>query len=190
MKTLCKIKQTVWRARKSHWPTDWLTQFSRKIKIKKKGHASLFLVYLLNWKLRQELPLSLTEMCSSIMQSLIQAPLSSPTTPVSFLESGRYTPVTSVFGTRDTTVGNVERKAQTAPRRKISYESRLVTLQKKAASPRATGSLGTRRSAYIPPVVPPKMEDWMPDQQVSLCVICQERFSMVINMSRLSLEMF
>lgn len=136
------------------------------------------------------MPLSLTEMCSSIMQSLIQAPSSSPSTPVSFLESGRYTPVTSVFGTRDTTVGNVERKVQTAPRRKISYESRSVTPQKKTASSRATGSLGTRRSAYIPPVVPPKMEDWMPDQQVSLCVICQERFSMVSTMSRLSLEMF
>jgi len=49
-----------------------------------------------------------------------------------------------------------------------------------------TGSLGTKRTAiqagqqlYIPPVQPPKRENWMPDQQVSICVICHEKFSMV-----------
>lgn len=58
--------------------------------------------------------------------------------------------------------------------------------QKQATPPRAAGTLGTKRTAvqggqqlYIPPHVPPKMENWMPDQQVSLCVICHEKFSMV-----------
>ena len=148
--------------------------------------------------------LSLTEFCSSIMQSLIQTPSSSPTpssttmggriTPI--LESGRYTPVTSTpvkeRGARESVAGSLERKAQTIPRKKISLDSRLVALekekksQKQATPPRTIGSLGTKRTAlqggqqlYIPPVVPPKMENWMPDQQVSICVICHEKFSMV-----------
>ena len=138
------------------------------------------------------------------MQSLIQTPSSSPTPSTStmggritpLLEAGRYTPVTSTpvkeRGARDSVAGVLERKVQTVPRRKISLDPRLVTLEKEkksqrqATPPRSTGSLGRNRSAiqggqqlYIPPVVPPKMEDWMPDQQVSLCVICHEKFSMV-----------
>ena len=124
------------------------------------------------------------------MQSLIQTPSSSPTASSNLLESGRYTPVTSTpakeRGAREAAVGSLERKVQTGPRRKISLDSRLATLQKQGTPPRTIGTLGTKWTAvqggqqlYIPPVLPPKMEDWMPDQQVSLCVICHEKFSMV-----------
>ena len=135
------------------------------------------------------------------MQSLIQTPSSSPTssmtgriTPIP--ESGRFTPATSTpvkeRGGRESAAGSLERKAHTVPRRKISLDSRLLTTEKerktqRPATPTSTsGSLGTKKTAvqggqqlYIPPVVPPKKENWMPDQQVSICVICHEKFSMV-----------
>lgn len=145
-----------------------------------------------------------TELCSSIMQSLIQTPSSSPTFSVTTLpgritpipESGRYTPVTSTpvkeKGARDSAGGSLERKVQTVPRRKVSLDSRLLTMEKEKKTQRpttpssTTGSLGTKKTVvqggqqlYIPPVQPPKKENWMPDQQVSICVICHEKFSMV-----------
>lgn len=138
------------------------------------------------------------------MQSLIQTPSSSPTPSASTMggritpitESGRYTPVTSTpvkeRGARESLTGSLERKVQTVPRRKISLDSRFLTMEKEkktqrpSTPPRTIGSLGTKRAAvqggqqlFIPPIVPPKMENWMPDQQVSLCVICPEKFSMV-----------
>ena len=145
-----------------------------------------------------------TELCSSIMQSLIQTPSSSPTSSVATMpgritpipESGRYTPVTSTpmkeKGGRDSAAGSQERKVQTVPRRKVSLDSRLLTMEKEKRTQRPTtpsstsGSLGTKKimiqggqQLYIPPVQPPKKENWMPDQQVSICVICHEKFSMV-----------
>ena len=145
-----------------------------------------------------------TELCSSIMQSLIQTPSSSPTSSVATMpgritpipESGRYTPVTSTpmkeKGGRDSAAGRQERKVQTVPRRKVSLDSRLLTMEKEKRTQRPTtpsstsGSLGTKKimiqggqQLYIPPVQPPKKENWMPDQQVSICVICHEKFSMV-----------
>lgn len=138
------------------------------------------------------------------MQSLIQTPSSSPTSSMTTMpgritpipESGRYTPVTSTpvkeRGARESTAGSLERKVQTFPRRKISLDSRLPTMEKEKKTQRpttpssTTGSLGTKKTAvqggqqlYIPPVLPPKKENWMPDQQVSICVICHEKFSMV-----------
>lgn len=138
------------------------------------------------------------------MQSLIQTPSSSPTSSVTTMggritsipESGRYTPVTSTpvkeRGARESVAGSLERKVQTFPRRKISLDSRLFTMEKEKKTQRpatpssTTGSLGTKKTAvqggqqlYIPPVLPPKKENWMPDQQVSICVICHEKFSMV-----------
>ena len=150
-----------------------------------------------------------TELCSSMMQSLIQTPSSSPTssmitmpgriTPIP--ESGRYTPTTSTpvkeRGAREFAAGSQERKAHTVPRRKISLDSRLLTMEKEKKTQRpttpssTTGSLGTKKTAviggqqlYIPPVQPPKKENWMPDQQVSICVICHEKFSMVRKSNR------
>lgn len=138
------------------------------------------------------------------MQSLIQTPSSSPTSSITAMpgritpipETGRYTPTTSTpvkeRGGRESAAGSLERKAHTIPRRKISLDSRLLTMEKekkpqRPATPTSTsGSLGTKKTAvqggqqlYIPPVMPPKKENWMPDQQVSVCVICHEKFSMV-----------
>lgn len=143
-----------------------------------------------------------TELCSSMMQALTKTPSSSPTfsttmggrlTP--FHESGRYTPVTSTpvkeRGSRESVAGSLERKAQTIPRRKISVDSRVFERDRKnqRQSTPTSGSLGRKISqttatpggqhVFIPPSVPPKMADWMPDQQVSKCVICSEKFSMV-----------
>lgn len=146
------------------------------------------------------------ELCSSIMRSLIQTPSSSPTPSTSMggrmtplPESGRYTPVTSTpvkdRGARESGVGSVERKSQTVPRRRISTESRTLALEKekktqRQSSPqRTTGSMGRKTSQmtavhggqqmFVPPAAPPKKANWMPDQQVSMCVICREIFSMV-----------
>lgn len=144
------------------------------------------------------------ELGSSIMQSLIQTPSSSPTTSttmggrITLQEPGRYTPITSTpvkeRGARDSVAGSLERKSQTLPRRKVSTEVRTLTLEKErkaqrqATMPRTTASLGRKISQttagyggqqmYIPPVAAPKMANWMPDQQVSKCVICNEKFSM------------
>lgn len=135
------------------------------------------------------------------MQTLTQTPSSSPTfsttmggrvTP--FQESGRYTPVTSTpvreRVSRESVAGSVERKVHTIPRRKISTDSRVLEKEKKtqrlSTPPRTVMSLGRKVTAahggqqvFVPPDVPPKMTDWMPDQQVSMCVICGEKFSMV-----------
>lgn len=138
------------------------------------------------------------------MQTLIQTPSSSPTSSTTMggrvtplLESGRYTPVTSTpvkeRGAHESVAGSLERKVQTVPRRRISADSRTFDKEKKSqrlSTPlRTTGSLGRKVSqvtavhggqqVYIPPSVPPKMANWMPDQQVSMCVICSEKFSMV-----------
>lgn len=140
------------------------------------------------------------------MQSLIHTPSSSPTPSTSMggrmtplPESGRYTPVTSTpvkdRGARESGVGSVERKSQTVPRRRISTESRTLALEKEkktqrqSTPPRTTVSLGRKTSQmtavhggqqmFVPPAAPPKKANWMPDQQVSICVICRETFSMV-----------
>ena len=138
------------------------------------------------------------------MQTLTQTPSSSPTHSTSmgrrvtpFQESGRYTPVTSTpvreRVSRESVAGIVERKVQTVPRRKISADSRVFEKEKKtqrlSTPPRTVMSLGRKISqvtaahgcqqVFIPPDVPPKMADWMPDHQVSMCVICGEKFSMV-----------
>ena len=142
----------------------------------------------------------MTELCSSIMQSLTQTPSSSPTssttgggrTSVSH-ESGRYTPVTSTpvkeRGGREFAPGSLEQKAQTLPsRRKISMESRLNEnerrTQHQSTPPRTTSqgrkiSHGRVQQEFTLPSMPPKMADWMPDHRVTKCVICSEKFSMV-----------
>lgn len=148
--------------------------------------------------------ISLTELCSSIMQSLTQTPSSSPTpsttgggrTSLSH-ESGRYTPVTSTpvkeRGGRDFVPGSLEQKAQSLPpRRKISMESRLNENERKTqhqSTPPRTTSVGRKVSQvagghgvqqeFTLPNMPPKMADWMPDHQVTKCVICGDKFSMV-----------
>ena len=140
------------------------------------------------------------------MQSLIQTPSSSPTSSMTAMpgrmtpipESGRFTPATSTpvkeRGGRESATGSLERKAHTVPRRKISLDSRLLTTPRPATPTSTSGSLGTKKTAaqggqqlYIPPVVPPKKENWMPDQQVSICVICHEKFSMVSCSDRFSM---
>ena len=145
----------------------------------------------------------MTELCSSIMQSLTQTPSSSPTPSTTggsrvsvSHESGRYTPVTSTpvkeRGGRESAPGSLEQKPQTFPRRKMSMESRLHENERKtqhqSTPPRAT-SQGRKISQvtvgngvqqeFALPNMPPKMADWMPDQQVTRCVICSDKFSMV-----------
>ena len=147
----------------------------------------------------------MTELCSSIMQSLTQTPSSSPTSSITgggrtsvSHESGRYTPVISTpvkeRGGREFAPGSLEQKAQTLPsRRKISMESRLSENERRTqhqSTPARTTSQGRKISQvagghgrvqleFTLPNMPPKMADWMPDHQVTKCVICSEKFSMV-----------
>lgn len=135
----------------------------------------------------------------------MQTPSSSPTPSTTmggrltpFQEPGHYTPITSTpvkeRGARESGTGSLERKVHTIPRRKISTDSRTFEKEKKtqrqSTPPRTAGSLGRKISqvtatvpggqqVFIPPSVPPKMANWMPDHQVSMCVMCSEKFSMV-----------
>lgn len=142
------------------------------------------------------------ELCSSIMQSLTQTPSSSPTSSTTmgsrtapFQESGRFTPVTSTpvkeRAGREVVIGSLDRKVQTMSRRKISTDSAVLEREKKSqhqSTPPRTVSTARKISqvtaghggqqVFTLPNIPPKMADWMPDQQVSTCVICSDKFSM------------
>ena len=69
-----------------------------------------------------------------------------------------------------------QRHSQTNPPRLSEMSGRTVSAEEtwKKASAMQWG-----QQYYVPPIVPPKKADWMPDEEVLSCVICSELFSMV-----------
>ncbi|XP_048586399.1 zinc finger FYVE domain-containing protein 26-like isoform X2 [Nematostella vectensis] len=105
-------------------------------------------------------PETTSDVPSGLLQGLTQIPSSSPTN----LGRATPTPLTST--------------PNQSPDLKRKTSARMGTLGRSVSTVSAETFRRGGQQTYLPPAIPPRKEEWMPDAQATACVICTEPFGM------------